>query len=81
MDTRSGHDKLLTWCRLSGFFLENAETLMPLLIDTGLELTKQLRNEDCNELECGYRLSNGTAQVTLSPLPPRHEIPRPQGLF
>lgn len=47
MDIRSGPDKLLTWCRLSGFFLENSETLMHLLIDKGLEVTKQLRKEGC----------------------------------
>lgn len=34
------------WCRLSGFFLEKSETLMYLLIDTGLELTKQFRKEE-----------------------------------
>lgn len=48
MDIRRGPDKLLTCgAGLLASFLENSETLMLLLIDAGLELTKQLRTEGC----------------------------------
>lgn len=48
MDTWSGHDKLLTFgAGLRLLSRKLPETLTPLLIDTGLELTKQLRTGGC----------------------------------